>query len=115
MVASGTRREIVYGTIVFETIVYMSHILYTTLAYQIKKGRTSGCLGAVICARDVRFITTWNCLRSYLESKAKLTVASLIQIRRNHFREKDTFSFLQKLEMHSSLPLNHYMILSSDY
>ena len=115
MVVSGTRREIVYGTIVFETIVYMSHILYTTLAYQIKNGRTSGFLGAEICARDVRFITPWNCLRSYLESKSKLTVVSLIQIMRNYFREKETFSFLQKLEMHSNLLLNHCMILSSDY
>ena len=95
MVVSGTRREIVYGTIVFETIVYMSHILYTTLAYQIKNGRTSGFLDAEICARDVRFITPWNCLRSYLESKLKLTVVSLIQITRNHFREKDTSFFTE--------------------
>ena len=95
MVASRTWRGIVYGTIVFETIVYISHILYTTLAYQIKNGRTSGFLDAEICARDVRFITPWNCLRSYLESKLKLTVVSLIQITRNHFREKDTSFFTE--------------------
>ena len=97
MVVSRTWREIVYGTIVFETIVYISHILYTTLSYQIKNGRTSGFLGAEICARDVRFITPWNCLRSYLESKLKLTVVSLIQITRNHFREKDTLSFFTEI------------------
>ena len=95
MVASRTWRGIVYGTIVFETIVYISHILYTTLAYQIKNGRTSGFLDAEICARDVRFITPWNCPRSYLESKLKLTVVSLIQITRNHFREKDTSFFTE--------------------
>ena len=67
MVASRTWREIVYGTIVFETIVYISHILYTTLSYQIKNGRTSGFLGAEICARDVGLShlgialeVTWN-------------------------------------------------------
>ena len=67
-------------------------LLYTSLAYQIQNGRTAGFSEAEICAGVIKVIAPGNFLRSYLESKSFLTVDSLIQIMRSHFRKKDPLS-----------------------
>ena len=65
---------------------------YTSLAYQIQNGQTAGFSEAEVCAGVIKAIAPENILRSYLESMSFLTVDSLIQIMRSHFREKDSSS-----------------------
>ena len=69
---------------------------YTSLAYQIQNGQTAGFSEAEVCAGVIKAIAPENILRSYLESMSFLTVDSLIQIMRSHFREKDSsFTFAE--------------------
>ena len=65
---------------------------YTSLAYQFQNGQIPGFSEAEICAGLIKAIAPANFLRSYLESKSFLTVDSVIQIMRSHFRKKDSSS-----------------------
>ena len=47
---------------------------YTSLAYQIKKGRKSGYNDNEICVGVIKKIVLGNHLRSYLESKPSLNI-----------------------------------------
>ena len=62
------------------------------LAYQIQNGRTAWFSEAEICAGVIKAVSPGNFWRSYLELKSFLTVDSLIQIMRSHFREKESSS-----------------------
>ena len=85
---------------------------YTSLAYQIQNGQTAGFSEAEVCAGVIKAIAPENILRSYLESMSFLTVDSLIQIMRSHFREKDSSSTFAEMSnaVQSSTESSHNFV-----
>ena len=85
---------------------------YTSLAYQIQNGQTAGFSEAEVCAGVIKAIAPENILRSYLESMSFLTVDSLIQIMRSHFREKDSSSTFAEMSnaVQSSAESSHNFV-----
>ena len=63
------------------------------LPMQKKKGHSE----EVICCAVINAITPGSHLRTYLESKQSLTLSSLIEVMRSHFREKDSTSIFSEL------------------
>ena len=63
---------------------------YTSLSFQMKQGKATGYSSEEICAAVIRAIKPGNSLRDYLESKGDVSEASLIEILRSHFEEKDS-------------------------
>ena len=51
----------------------------------------------MICSSVIKAITPGSYLRTYLESKHSLTLSSLIEVMRSHFREKDSTSIFSEL------------------
>ena len=51
----------------------------------------------IICAAVLRAISPSNNLRTYLESKKNLSVASLLEVMRSHFHEKDSTTVFTEL------------------
>ena len=70
---------------------------YTSLSYQIANAEKSGYSGECICAAVVKAISPGNNLRTYLESKPDLTLVTLLDILRSHFKEKDSASVFTEL------------------
>ena len=70
---------------------------YTSLAYQSQDGRTARFCEAEICTRVIKAIAPGHFLRLYLELKSFVTVDSLIQIMRGHFKEKNLSSTFTEL------------------
>ena len=88
---------------------------YTSLPYQIQNGWTVGFSEAKICAGVIKAIAPVNFLRSYLESKSFLTVDSLIQVMRSHFRWKDSSSTFTEMSnaVQFSTELPHDFVVRS--
>ena len=63
---------------------------YISLSYQISNAKKLGYSEEMICSSVIRAITPGSHLRTYLESKQSLTLSSLIEVMRSHFREKDS-------------------------
>lgn len=70
---------------------------YTSLSYQITNGRDEGRTLKEITSAVIRAITPGTPLRTYLESRKKLSFSILFQILRSHFREKDSTSVFTEL------------------
>ena len=51
----------------------------------------------MICSSVIKAITPGSYLRTYLESKHSLTLSSLVEVMRSHFREKDSTSIFSEL------------------
>ena len=65
---------------------------YVSLSYQISNAKKLGYSEEMICSSVIKAITPGSYLRTYLEGKQSLTLASLIEVMRSHFREKDSTS-----------------------
>ena len=70
---------------------------YSSLIYQMNNGKKLGYADELICAAVLRAISPGNNLRTYLECKKNLTVNSLLDIMRSHFREKDSTTVFTEL------------------
>ena len=70
---------------------------YISLSYQISNAKKLGYSEEMICGAVIKAITPGSHLRTYLESKHSLTLSSLIEIMRSHFREKDSTSIFSEL------------------
>lgn len=70
---------------------------YISLSYQISNAKKLGYSEEMICGAVIKAIMPGNHLRTYLESKHLLTLSSLIEIMRSHFREKDSSSVFSEL------------------
>ena len=70
---------------------------YGSLSYQIKDAQKMGYSDETICSAVVKAITPGTNLRTYLESRSSVTLKSLIEIMRSHFREKDSASYFSEL------------------
>ena len=89
-------RDCIWDYSIWDYRIYIAYIVYYFILSN-QEWEDVRIFGRWNLCQGCRFITPWNCLRSYLESKLKLTVVSLIQITRNHFREKDTLSFFTEI------------------
>ena len=78
-------------------VVEKDKLSYTSLSYQIANGRKLGVPEERICAAVIKAISPSNNLRTYLESKPNLTLVSMIEILRSHFKEKDSASVFTEL------------------
>ena len=72
-------------------------ISYVSLSYQIGNAKKMGYSEEIICSSVIKAITPESHLRTYLESKHSLTLSSLIEVMRSHFREKDSTSIFSEL------------------
>ena len=70
---------------------------YVTLSYQIGNAKKMGYSEEMICSSVIKAITPGSYLRTYLQSKHSLTLSSLIEVMRSHFREKDSTSIFSEL------------------
>ena len=63
---------------------------YTSLSYQIANAEKSGYPEERICTAVVRAVSPSSNLQTYLKSKPDLTLKTLTEILRSHFKEKDS-------------------------
>ena len=70
---------------------------YISLSYQISNAKKMGYSDERICGAVIKAITPGSHLRTYLESKRTVTLPSLIEVMRSHFREKDSTSIFSEL------------------
>ena len=65
---------------------------YTSLSFQMKKGREAGYSSSEIHAAVIKAIKPGSNLWNYLESKCEISEIAFIKILRSHFKEKDASS-----------------------
>lgn len=70
---------------------------YTSLSYQIEEGRRQKYSDQLICAAIVKSISPASNLRTYLESRKLISLDSIIEILRSHFKEKDSAAVFNEL------------------
>lgn len=70
---------------------------YTSLLYQIEEGRRQKYSEHLICAAIVKSISPASNLRTYLESRKLVSLDSIIEILRSHFKEKDSSAVFTEL------------------
>jgi hypothetical protein len=70
---------------------------YTSLSFQMKRGKDSGYGSTEIRAAVIKAIKPGSNLRNYLESKIDLSETAFIKILRSHFKEKDASSVFQEM------------------
>ena len=70
---------------------------FSSLAHQIENGRLKGHTEREIIEGVIRAISPGSPLRSYLEGRVALTLPSLRQVLRSHYREKDATELYQQL------------------
>ena len=70
---------------------------YTSLSFQMKRGKDSGYGSREIRAAVIKAIKPGSNLRNYLESKIDISETAFIKILRSHFKEKDASSVFQEM------------------
>ena len=70
---------------------------YSSLSYQIQNGKDRGFSEKEICSAVIRAITPGNMLRTYFESREKLSLKSMIKVLRSHFKEKDATAIFTEM------------------
>ena len=71
-----------------ERVKKVSSPIIDLLSFQISNAKKLGCPEELICSSVINAITPGSHLRTYLESKQTLTLTSLIEVMRSHFRGK---------------------------
>ena len=70
---------------------------YSSLSYQIQNGKDRGFSEKEICSAVIRAISPGNTLRTYFESREKLSLKSLMKVLRSHFKEKDATAIFTEM------------------
>ena len=80
------------------------NLKYTSLSFQMEKGKKAGYSVGEIQTAVVKAIKPESSLRMYLESKVDISEQAFIQILRSHFKEKDSTSVFQEMSNSVQLP-----------
>ena len=76
---------------------HKENLSYTSLSFQIEKGRKAGYSVEEIQMAVIKSIKPGSSLRVYLESKVDISEQAFLQILRSHYKEKDSTSVFQEM------------------
>ena len=74
------------------------NLSYTSLSFQMEKGKKSGYSEGEIQTAVIKGIKHGSSLRVYLESKVNIEEHAFIQILRSHYKEKDSTTVFQDVQ-----------------